>query len=349
MGNRKITIHDIAAKLGISASTVSRALNGHSRISKNTRDLIKKTAIELNYKPNNLASSFRKGKSNSIGIIIPRINRHFFSNTISGMESITNPAGYNLMICQTNESAEEEAKSILNLISSRVDGIIMSVSVETKDTKHIEAAISEGIPVVQFDRISPQLDIDKVINDNKTASYLITNHLINQGYKNIVHCAGPQHNTVYFDRLNGYKQAMKKAKLNLQIVNMAENLTRHDGADLAKKWIQEGNIPEAISTSSDYLSLGIYIELKKAGYKIPEDVAITGFSNEPFTEYLEPGITTLEQHGLEMGKSAAKLLIERLTSTRKIPVSRMITIQPELLVRGSTLRSELLINNKIIT
>lgn len=339
MGNRKITIHDIAAKLGISASTVSRALNDHNRISKSTRDLIKKTALELNYKPNNLASGFRKGKSNSIGIIIPRINRHFFSNTISGMESVTNPAGYNLMICQTNESVEEEKKSIQNLISSRVDGIIMSVSVETKDTSHIEAALAEGIPVVQFDRISPELDIDKVINNNKIASYQVTMHLINQGFKSIVHCAGPQHNTVYLDRLNGYKQAMKEAKLKPQVVNMGENLTRVDGANIAKKWIQERTIPEAISTSSDYLSLGIYIELKNAGYKIPEDVAITGFSNEPFTEYLEPGITTLEQHGLEMGKSAAKLLIERLTTNRKIPVSRIITIQPELLVRGSTVKN----------
>lgn len=337
MNAKKITIHDIAAKLGMSASTISRSLSDNNRISKETRKLVRQTASEMGYSPNILASSFRKGKSKTIGIVIPRINRHFFSYAIAGMEQITNPAGYNLMICQTNESFEEEKKSIQTLINNQVDGIIMSISVDTKSTTHIKAALAAGVQVVQFDRINENLNIDKVLNDNFMGGYEITRHLICQGCRKIIHIAGPLHNNVYSDRCAGYRKAMEEAGIDIDsdmIVKLA--LTREAGQEYAKTMIENGNLPDAIFSASDYSALGILIELKKQGIAIPQQISVAGFANEPFTEYIEPSMTTAEQHALEMGRSAANLLIERLSGSHEISVPRTLIIKTDLITRKST-------------
>lgn len=340
MQSKKITIHDIASQLNMSASTVSRALSGNKRISKETRDRVQNTANDLNYKPNHLASSFRTGRSKTIGIIIPRINRHFFSHAIAGMERVTNPAGYNLMICQTNENFDEEKKSIQTLINNRVDGIIMSVSVGTKNAAHVKAALAAGIQVVQFDRVSEGVNIDKVLNNNLEGGYQATMHLIGQGYRNIVHAAGPLHNNVYADRCAGYRKAMQEAGLHVTENRVIEvELTRDGGRNLIEKLADQNQLPEAIFSASDYSALGMFIELKNRGFSIPKDIALVGFANEPFTEFIEPGLTTLEQHGVEMGRSAAKLLIERLDGEHQIAVPRVVTINPELIVRGSSLKA----------
>lgn len=337
MEKNKVTIHDLAAYLNLSASTVSRALAGHGRISQKTRELVNSAANELNYKPNHLASSFRTGRSNTIGIIIPRINRHFFSHAISGIESITNPAGFNVMICQTNESFEEEKRGLQTLINNRVDGIIMSIAVSTRTADHIKNAISQGIPVVQFDRVNSRLDTDKVVNDNLTGAYEVTRHLIGQGVNNLVHAAGPLHNNVYADRCEGFKKALTESGLPILPDTVVEvGLTRDAGEIFARELINRNKIPRAIVSASDYLALGIFLEFKKQGYTIPNDVAIAGFANEPFTEFIDPGMTTLEQFSTEMGRSAAKLLIERLEGSHPVDVPRIISIKPRLMIRGST-------------
>lgn len=337
MSTKKITIHNIGAKLGLAASTVSRALNNNMRISEETRKLVQQTANEMGYNPNTLASSFRTGKSKTIGIVIPRINRHFFSYAIAGMEQITNPAGYNLMICQTNENLEEEKRNVQTLVNNRVDGIIMSISVNTKNCSHIKAALNAGIQVVQFDRVSKDLNIDKVVNDNIYGGYQITKHLIEEGCRKIVHAAGPLHNNVYADRCSGYKMAMNEAGLEIAPNMIVElPLTREAGENYAKELIENGILPDAIFSASDYSALGILIEMKKQNIAIPEQISIAGFANEPFTEYIEPSMTTAEQHALEMGRSAANLLIERLNGKLEITVPRTLVIKPELITRKST-------------
>lgn len=337
MEKQKITIHDLAAKLNLSASTVSRALSGHSRISETTKSKVQKAAAELNYKPNYLAASFRKGCSSTIGIVVPRINRHFFSHVISGIESVTNSAGYNVMICQTNENFDEEKRCLQTLINNRVDGIIMSIAVGTKNASHVKSAIEQGIPVVQFDRVNTSLNTDKVLNDNISAAYEVTRHLIEQGYKRIVHAAGPLHNNVYADRCEGFKKAMTESGLPITKESITEvGLTREDGCNFARQLYENKTVPQAVFSSSDYSALGMFIEFKRLGFNIPNDIAIAGFANEPFTEFIEPGMTTLEQFGLEMGRSAAKLLIERLESEVDISTPRSMTIKPKLIVRGST-------------
>lgn len=346
MDNRKATIHTIAARLNMSASTVSRALSGNTRISKKTIELVKKTAEELNYKPNQLASNLRKGKGNVIGVIIPRINRYFFSHAIAGMESITNPSGYNLLICQTNEDAVNEIKSIQTMIQNRVDGIIMSISTGTRNSQPIVDAVKEGIPVVLFDRVLPNLNIDYVMNDNLSGGYEATKHLLQQGITKIYHFAGPQHINVYKDRLDGYRKAMEEAGIDVEDHMVYDDvLTKQQGEEITKALIAGKQLPEAIFAASDYSALGALISLKEAGIKVPESVALCGFANEPFTELTEPGLTSLEQYSEDMGKSAAKMLIERMENIQEHGLSRLITFKPKLIIRES---SRIKINKTII-
>jgi len=338
--NRNVTIHTIAARLNLSASTVSRALAGNTRISQKTRDQVNETALEMNYKPNNLASNLRKGKGNLIGVIIPRINRHFFSHAIAGMETVTNPNGYNLMICQTNEVTENEIQSLQTLINNRAEGIIMSISIDTVNDGHIKAAMKQGVPVVLFDRVFKDLNIDQVVNDNFSGGYEATKHLLDQGYRNIVHFAGPLHINVYADRCEGYKIAMHEAGIEVTNSMVFENvLTRKKGEEITQAFIDTGVLPDAIFSASDFSALGALLLLKKKGINVPKTVGICGFANEPFTELTEPGMTTLEQYSEEIGKSAARMLIDRITKSKDSDMSSTITFQPKLIIRGSSLKN----------
>jgi LacI family transcriptional regulator len=341
MEKKKATIHHIAARLNLSASTVSRALSDNSRISKNTRELVKKTALEMNYKPNQLATSLRKGRGNMIGVIIPRLDRHFFSHAIAGMEAVINPSDFNLIICQTNEDFESEKRSLQTLINNRVDGIIISIATGSKNSDHIEAAIKEGIPVVMFDRVVENLDVDKVINDNFAGAYEVTSHLIQQGYRKIIHFSGPQHINVYRDRYEGYKKAMLDAGFKVTDEMVYDDvLTRVKGEEIAEQIFNSGKLPDAIFSASDFSALGALIFFKNKGIQIPRKLGIAGFANEPFTELTDPGITTLEQHSDEIGKSTARLLIERIESGTKKEFSKTMTFRPKLIIRESTLRKE---------
>jgi LacI family transcriptional regulator len=336
--DKKVTIHDIAARLNMSASTVSRALANNARISTKTREMVKLKALEMNYKPNQLASNLRRGKGKMIGVIIPRINRHFFSHAIAGMETITNPAGYSLIICQTNELYLNEVKSIQTMLNNRVDGIIMSMSSETHDFAHIEAAVSEKVPVVFFDRTPDGVDVDSVQNDNLTAGYEVTKHLISQGYKRIAHFSGPLHINIYRERYSGYIKALEEEGIIPMKELLFENvITRPTGESVAQEIIASGNVPDAVFSVSDYAALGALLVFKKHGLKIPEDMGIAGFANEPFTELVEPSMTTVEQFGEEVGRNAAQLLIDRLEGVSRA-VSRLVRFKPKIIYRNSSLR-----------
>lgn len=324
----------------MSASTVSRALNDYSRISKKTKDLVKRKAIEMNYKPNQLASNLRKGKGNLIGIIIPRINRHFFSHAIAGMETITNPAGYNLMICQTNESENEELNSLQTLINNRAEGIIMSISKGTKDNLHIQAAIDGGVPVVLFDRLLKNQNVDHVTNDNFNGAYVATKHLIEMGYKKIFHFTGPLHINLYDDRCKGYKLAMEEAGLEVSDDMIFEDvITRVRGGEVTNELIENSRLPDAIFSASDFSALGALLVLKEKGLKIPEEIGICGFANEPFTELTDPSMSTLEQFSEEIGKSSARMLIDKIEHGVTTGSSSSMSFKPRLIIRDSSNRN----------
>src|ERR1700744_5323319 len=242
MKKKRTTIYDIAEKLNITASSVSRALNNSNYVNENTKQLILKTAAELNYKRNTLASNLRKCHSKTIGIGVPRINQNFFSNVIAGIEDATYQKGYNLIICQSNESREKEIKCVNTLMNQHVDCIVISVSVDSDDHTHLKNVIDQGIQLIQFDRVAEELETLKVINDNEQASFEAVSHLIEQGYKKIALLEGPQNLNIFRQRKAGYLNAMKKYDMPVIKQFVIENAwTKELGALATKKLL---SLPE---------------------------------------------------------------------------------------------------------
>jgi LacI family transcriptional regulator len=333
------TIHDIARHLNITASTVSRALNNHPRISDSTKKKVRDAAEELNYRPNSIAANLRRGSGNTNGIIIPVINRYFFANIIHGIESIMAPAGYNLIICPSNESLVKEASNIQTLISNRVSGILISISSETHDPAHFEGIFRSGIPLVQFDRVIDSISTCKVTNDDFQGAYESVSHLIEQGFRRIAHFAGPRYISAYQQRYKGYRQALSDHQLEFQDDMLFERvISRNMGSETMEKILSRWPGIDAIFAASDMSALGALLVLKAKGIRIPEDFGITGYVNEPFGEYMEPSLTTTEQFGEEIGKTAARELLERIVNPKQTE-NQLITINPKLIVRKSSFRS----------
>jgi LacI family transcriptional regulator len=309
---RNVTINDIAEKLGVTPSTISRALAGNKRVSEKTRELVQKVAKEMGYQPNLMASSLRKGKSDLIGMIVPRINRHFFSNVISGVEEILNPAGYSLLIMQTHEQLQSEVKAVQSLMSNRVAGIIASLSVETNDFAHLQGVVDAHVPLVQFDRVCNDLNGSKIVNDNFTGAYEATKNLLSAGYKRVAHFGGSHLLNAYRERQAGYEAAVKEELGEVDRSLIIENaITREVGYLNIIKLIKEGNA-DAVFCAGDYSAFGAIEGLKEMNIKVPEEFGVAGFSNEPFAEMLHPSLTTVEQHGNEMGRIAAQEMIHAL-------------------------------------
>jgi len=340
MRKKRTTIYDIAAKLNITASSVSRALNNSNYVNENTKQLILKTAAEMNYKRNILASNLRKGHSKTIGIVVPRINQNFFSNVIAGIEEATYEKDYNLIICQSGESHEKEVKCINTLINQQVDCIVISISADSHDYKHLKNVIDHGIQLIQFDRVVDELETLKVINDNEQASMEAVSHLIDQGYKRIALLEGPQNLDIFRQRKNGYLSALKKYKLPVIDELLVENaLTKEMGAEATRKLLSLKNPPDAIfASTSDFSALGVLEVATAMGFKVPAQLGILGYSNEAFTELTSPSITTIDQFSIYMGKTVADLYFQEMENKDILVVPKTISIKPKLIVRSSTLR-----------
>jgi LacI family transcriptional regulator len=336
MKKKQTTIQDIAKYLNITASTVSRALNDHPKIKKSTKELVQQTAKKLNYQPNSIAASLRKGSATTVGMIVPRINRHFFSNVITGVESVLNPAGYNLIICQSEESIEKEKENLKTLIANRVGGILISISIETKKLSHLEKVIAHQIPLVMFDRISDQLDVSKVENDDVSGSYDLTKHILEKGIKEIVWVGGPRSSNIYKNRYNGYKKALEEANIDpAEQICFEGPITLDAALDFIRTYIKTNKPPGAIFAASDYMAIGVIQGLRESGYKIPDDILVAGYSNEPFAELISPKLTTVDQFSEEMGRAAAQLLLDEI-ETKGSATHKKATIKPKLIIREST-------------
>lgn len=333
------TIHDIAKRLNIAASTVSRALNNNPIISEPTRKLIEKTAKEMGYRPNILAANFRTKRTNTIGVVLPLINRHFFSSVISGIEEVAYNSGFTVTISQSNDNFEKEIKILQTLFSNRVDGLIVSIGMETTNFDHLKIFEEREVPLVFFDRIVEEIEAHKIVVDDYLGSFKATEHLINQGGKRIAHIGGPLNLNIYRDRLAGYKDAMQKAGLTVDEPMLIHNsLTRADGTNAIKKLMQNNIKPDAIFCANDTTALSVIIYLREKGIKVPDDVLIVGFSNEPFSEVVTPSISTIRQPGFEMGKKAADLLIRQIKLKDK-PIRFQTFVMPtELIIRESSVR-----------
>jgi LacI family transcriptional regulator len=339
MKKGKTTIHDIAKKLNITASTVSRALNNHPRISVATKKAVQKAAEILNYQPNQLAASLRSGKSNIIGIIVPSIDRSFFSSVVHGIEEVANASRYNVMICQSHDNYEKEVATVNALLNAQVDGIIVSFAKDTKNFDHFLKAKEKGVPVIMFDRTNDELEMSQVVVDDFLGAYKATEHLIQQGCTRISHFTNVRKINIYKGRLRGYKEALIDHGLPYDEAYVIEgNLQLEDGRVAMEILLQMSQPPDGIFSASAYGIMGALQVLKEHKIHVPDQVKLVGFSNEPFTYLTEPSLSTVEQHSMQMGNAAAEIFLEEVNNNDKIFIPQKIVLNPELIIRKSSVR-----------
>jgi len=339
----KITIKDIAKELGVSTSTVSKALKDSHEISESTKKRIKAFADFYHYKPNSLALKLRNQKTQVIGVVIPEIVHHFFSKVIQGIEEISNQKGYNIMICVSNESYDKELLNIEMLANGSVDGLLISLAKETQkmqDFKHFDELIENKVPFVLFDRIEDSINCDKIIIDDEGGAYKATKFLLEKGCKKIALITTPDYVTVGKLRNNGYVKALQKFgfKKDPSIILKIEQLDDdHEGIyNQIKKLIFVKNPPDGIFAVNElYAALAMKIA-KERGLKIPEDIEIIGFTDGIISEFSSPSLTTVAQHGYTMGKQATEMLINRIENKIKDNFQTKI-ISTTITVRESTL------------
>jgi LacI family transcriptional regulator len=341
----QVTIKDIARELGISPSTVSRALKDHPDISSDTKKAVNELAEKLNYQPNVVALSLRQKKTNTIGVVIPEIMHFFFSTVISGIEAVAYEAGYNVILSQSNESYEREKTDIKALFNSRVDGMLISLSRETADFDHIESVISKGVPVVFYDRMYNNPNTSKVIVDDYVGAKEAVQHLIDQGCKRIAHFQGPMNLLISKDRLKGYEDALKEngIKLDKTLIIDCPTASHEDGGKAADKLLNLSPLPDAIFSNNDPIAMGAMKRLKEKGIQIPGDIAIIGFSNWFFSSLMDPSLSSVDQPGFQMGQEAARLLLRQIERKDKdledLPPETKV-LKTRLIIRESSLKKK---------
>jgi LacI family transcriptional regulator len=336
---KKLTLKDIAKELGISVSTASRALKEHPDIAKDTIRVVKQYAEAHNYVPNFLAVNFRKSRTFNIGLIVPELVHHFFSTVISGVIDEAKKYGYNVLVSQSNDLLQDEKISCRAMLASSVDGLLISISNETLEGEHLLDFISEGKPVVQFDKITDKLNTPKVTVDDFEGSYNAVNHLIKQGYKRIAHLRGRDNVKNANERFQGYLKALSDnhAETSESLVKHCIAISEKEGFDFAKQLMESTNPPDAFFCITDLVALGVIRYLKESGYKIPGQVGVMGFSNWKLAEVVSPGLSSVDQHGYEMGIKSIKLLIE-LIQNHDLENHETLELKTNLVVRESSLR-----------
>jgi LacI family transcriptional regulator len=336
----KATIQDIARELNITASTVSRALNGHAAISEATKKAVRKTAKRLNYHPNKIASSLRLGQSKIIGVIIPSAEINFFGSVVHGIEKIASEMDYNVLLYQSNEMIEFERKGVDTFLRSRVDGVLASISKETTDLEHYKTIKKRGVPLVLFDRVSDDLAVPSVVIDDYHGAYYATKHLIEQGCRRIAHIGGQQHVPIFKSRLDGYTDALKDAGMEIYWDLIVHGrVTIESGFECMQALLEKQYVPDGVFAVEDFTALGALQALKGANKKVPEDVALIGFANEQFGEYTTPSLSTVDQQTIKMGEAAARLFFDLFgnNSFYKSAPKKMV-LEPKLIFRDSSQR-----------
>lgn len=339
MKAKEITIYDIAEYLNVSSATVSRGLKNHPAISKKTTKLVHDAAEKMGYRTNTFASNLRRQKTNTIGVIVPRLNSSFMSDALAGMEKMANNSGYNLIITQSLETEKKEILNAATMFNSRVDGLIISLSYDTKSIAHIEPFLKKNIPVLFFDRVFVHNKCSTIVIDNHKAAYDITCHLISQGCNNILHVTGNLSRNVYSDRFEGFKQALSENKLTFNEKSLiTNNLTPEDGIEVAQKILKMKPMPDGVFVTNDLCAAYIIRELKKNGIKIPTDIAFAGFNNDPISKLVEPALTTINYKGFEMGEVTTQTIINQLNQLQDMTMTQSIVLGYELIIRESSLK-----------
>ena len=342
MQKKEITIYDLAERLNISATTVSRGLQDHPAINKKTKKKIFDLAAELGYRSNKFASNLRTQKTNTIGVIVPRLNSLFMSSVLSGIEKIVNNAGYNLIISQSFEQEAKEKTNTATMFNSRVDGLIVSLAADTENFDHFDTFIKKNIPVIFFDRIAESIQSTKVLIDNFKAGYTATQHLIDQGCKNILHITGNTARNVYNDRFEGYKKALDDNQISFDSdLFISNDLTEQAIQDvLINDVLKRDKLPDGLFITNDSSAAFALTILKEAGLNVPEDIAIIGFNNDLISRVTEPAISTINYPGNEMGENIARILINHLDGAGDLSFTSTVILNTELITRGSSQRKK---------
>ena len=336
MKSHNVTIKDIARELGVSPSTVSRALKDHPDISPETKRQVRELVEKLKYTPNAIALSLRNRKTNIIGVIVPEMVHHFFSSVISGIEEATMDAGYNVMIFQSNESYDREVLNVQSLISSRVDGVLVSISKHSKKYGHLRQLLENDIPLVFFDRAPDEIETDKVVVDDFSGAMEATEYLIKTGCRRIAHFAAPQHLQIGYRRQRGYISALEKNGISVDDSLIVKCDTHDEAPEITPKIMSLPNPPDAIFTVNDLTATGVLKVLKKLGKRVHDDISVIGFSDGLVSTVTDPPLTTVSQHGFDLGKKAAEILLKRINEGIEIKDPVFEVLKTDLVIREST-------------
>lgn len=339
----EVTIYHIAEKLGLATSTISRALKDHHSIGKKTKIKVQKTAKEMGYRPNVLAASLRGNRMKTIGVLVSTITQPFLSSLISGVEIAAQKAGYNVLIMQSHDSYQEEINLTQSLYNNRVSGIICSLAMETKDTSHFQIFIDNNIPLVFVDRVPENFDTFRVLIDNYAAGYKATQHLISQGCKRIGHLTFGSEFSIFHERKKGYMAALKDANLPIEeeLVVKLKALTYEEAEKACSKLLSLKKCPDGIFAPGDILGVSVIQCAKKKGIKIPEELAVIGFNNDPISYIIDPNLSTISHPAKKMGQTSAKIILKSLLSSKKYEAKKSTFLDTEVFVRESSQRKKL--------
>lgn len=337
--NKDITIYDVAQALSVSATTVSRALRDHHSIGKETKKKVKKMALAMGYEPNVIASGLRKKKTYTIGVLVSYVNRPFISALISGIEEVASKNNYHVIISQSYDSYAKEVENLKALYNIRVDGLIVSLAMETTHYSHFKPFLQKNYPFVFADRVAYEMESDKVLVDNFNAAYEATSHLIERGYKRIGHLAGAQHRHVYRQRLEGYLAALKSHNVEPDTsLIYHSNLKHEDGRDGAKLFLNLPERPDSVFSANDTAAVGFMQFVEENGFSIPQDMGVIGFNNDPVSMIVKPQLSTIDHPAMEIGKKAAELVLDKISGKSHTTMAHTITFKTKLIARGSTLK-----------
>lgn len=338
---KEITIYDLAKALGLSPATVSRGLKEHPGINTGTRKKIREMADRMGYQHNHFARNLRARNTNTIGVIIPRLNSYFMSTVIAGIEKVAQECGYNLIISQSQESVQREIANVQTMFNSRVDGLLVSLSFDTDEFNHFDLIHRKEIPLIFFDRVVDSEHSISISIDNVRAGYDVTMHLLEQGCRRILHIGGTPKRNVYADRLQGYRNALseKRIPIDPSLIIQCE-LREEDGFAAADQLLSTRPLPDGVFAANDTVAAACIKALKDAGLDIPRQIAVAGFNNDPISRVIEPDLTTIHYPGQEMGELAAATLINAIRGSHSANLNNLI-LRHQLIVRKSSHRMTL--------
>jgi LacI family transcriptional regulator len=340
MKKKEVTIYDIAHELSLSSSTVSRSLQNHPAINKSTKQKVVKKAKELGYRYNNFAGSLRKQKTHTIGFLVHELRSHFITSVLAGIEKITTAAGYDLLIAHSSESKAKEIANTVNFYNKRVDGLIASLALETENLDHFKPFNEKGIPLIFFDRVEEDNVANmSVVIDNFKAGYDAAQHLISQGCKRLVMVTSSLRRNVYKQRFEGFKAALaangQKFSPNQLIIN---DLSEEAAVQSAGIILGMQPLPDGVFLTNDFTAAVCMNVFKENGIHVPEDIAIVGFNNDPVSKLVNPGITTINYSGKDIGEIIASNMIAQLNKVEALQHANRIIVRSDLIVRGSSMR-----------